>query len=100
LSKITAGAGLLLVLLAACSSAPPPGTVFVPKAPPRVVVEDPGPDPGTGWAFLPGYHAWNGERFVWVKGRWEKRPRPEAHWQPGRWVSCPKGWYWIEGRWD
>jgi len=100
LSKITAGAVLLVALLGACSPAPPPGTSFVPKAPPREVVEDPGPPPVDNSAFLPGHHVWNGERFVWVKGRWEKRPRPDARWQPGRWVSSPKGWYWIEGSWD
>ena len=100
LRQITRSAVLAVSVVAACSPAPAPGTAFVPKTPPREIVEDPGPSPGDGWAFLPGRHVWDGSRFVWESGRWEKRPRPGARWKPGRWVSHPKGYFWIDGRWD
>jgi hypothetical protein len=89
----------LTLLLAACSP-PPPGAAFVKLEPPRERVEDPGRPPAPGYAWLPGYHRFEEGRFVWVPGRWEKRPRPEAKWKPGRWASSLKGWFWIEGRWE
>src|SRR5439155_1549617 len=34
-----------------------------------------------------------------VPGRWERTPRPYAHWVPGHWRHSAYGWYWAPGHW-
>jgi hypothetical protein len=69
---------------------PPP-----PPAPPEVV---PAP-PSAEVVWVPGYHRWYGGRYVWVTGRYERRPHPAARWEPAHWEVRGRGRVWIEGGW-
>jgi WXXGXW repeat (2 copies) len=86
---------------AGCAVAPPPppDAVFVDATPPTAVVEVRGELPGPDYIWINGYHRWDGRAYVWVGGRWERRPRAGAVWVDGRWHRHNRGWYWIEGRW-
>ena len=87
-----------LVALTACSP-PPPATVWVKVAPPPPEVEFLTPAPAAGFVWVRGYHAWDGNTYVWVPGAWRYPPRPHAAWKPGHWRHGRHGWYWVEGRW-
>ncbi len=82
----------------------PPGAevvVEVPPPAPAVVVEaQPPPSPGVEFVWAPGYHRWWGGRYVWVRGHYERRPRPGARFWPGHWERRAHGHVWIEAHWD
>jgi hypothetical protein len=81
---------------------PPPEGVVVeaPPPPPPVIVEAPPPAPGPEFVWIGGYHHWNGYRYVWVRGRYERRPHPRARWVAPHWEARGRGHVWIGGRWD
>ena len=86
-----------LLLTAACP--PPHGRIFVRVAPPVQIVEVEGNAPGPEYVWIRGYHRWDGQAYVWVSGRWERRPHARAVWVEGHWVKHRRGWYWEEGHW-
>jgi hypothetical protein len=47
----------------------------------------------------PGYHRWDGARYVWIPGAYVAPPRPYARWIPGHWQNTPRGYVWVEGHW-
>jgi len=99
-SNLAAGVAFLaLTLSIACLLPPPPGAVFVRVRPPAATVEVRGVAPGPEFVWIEGFHRWDGERYVWVAGRWERRPHTSAVWVPGRWRHHDRGWYWVEGHW-
>jgi hypothetical protein len=55
--------------------------------------------PGPGYEWIAGYHRWDGARYVWVPGRWDRPPHPHAHWVAHRWVHRNGGWVLVEGHW-
>jgi hypothetical protein len=73
--------------------------VVVRVAPPAPIVETQGPPPYAGAVWIGGYHRWDGGRYVWVPGRWDRPPHPGARWEPGRWDHGHDGYRWREGRW-
>jgi hypothetical protein len=73
--------------------------VVVRIAPPHAVVEKRGPAPGRDYIWVGGYHRWDGGHYVWVPGRWDRPPRPHAHWEAHRWVKRNGGWVFVEGHW-
>ena len=73
--------------------------VVVRVAPPRVLVERRGPPPSREHVWVQGYHNWDGHGYVWVPGRWERAPRPRAHWVAHHWVRRRGGWVLVEGHW-
>jgi hypothetical protein len=87
--------------LAACVSGPPAGTVYASIAPPAPVVELDvmGVAPGPDHVWIAGHHAWEKSQYVWVPGRWDKRPHGGAHWVKGEWHHHERGWYWTDGHW-
>ena len=96
------------ILAAACTSIialaatlPAHAQIVVRVGPPPPVVETVPPPPGEhpGWAWRPGYHRWDGERYVWVPGEYAAPPRPHAHWVPGHWDNRHGGYVWREGHW-
>jgi hypothetical protein len=110
-----AGGRKLLVLasvvglgLAGCSSpAPSGGQAVVAPAGGAITVTPPAPKPeviGTppsaAYGWVPGYWIYRNERWLWVPGRWELRPHPNALWAPGHWNKTPDGWVWTPGHWD
>ena len=72
---------------------------WVHVAPPPPVFERHAPPPGPGYQWVPGYHRWDGHRYIWASGRWVVPPRARAVWIPGRWVNSPRGWFWRSGHW-
>jgi hypothetical protein len=87
--------------LSACVSNRPVETPYrvvniaVAPPPPRIMVI---PDPRPGYAWAPGYWAWDGSRHDWVDGRWI-REEPGRHWVPDRWEKRRGRWHFKEGHW-
>jgi hypothetical protein len=77
-------------------------TVTVTQAPPapRVEVETTAPSPAHVW--MQGYWMHVDNRWIWVPGHWEMRPREGAQWVPGHWDKDPvsNSWVWTDGRWQ
>jgi len=72
--------------------------VFVDVAPPAPRYEVV-PAPRAGHVWIPGYWDWRGNRYVWVRGHWE-RERHGYYWHPNRWVERDGRWMLERGRWD
>ena len=77
----------------------PGGGVYVRVAPPVPVVEVEGTAPGPDYVWIRGYHRWEGDRYVWVPGHWERRHHAGAVWVDGHWQHDREGWFWVEGHW-
>ncbi|MGA2251570.1 YXWGXW repeat-containing protein [Terracidiphilus sp.] len=95
MKKFALAALLGLSLLPAALNA----QVVVRIAPPVAVVEHPGPRPGPGYEWVAGYHRWDGARYVWVPGRYDRPPHAGAHWVAHRWVHRNGGYVLQEGHW-
>ncbi len=52
--------------------------------------------PGYTWA--PGYWGWNGDRYIWVRGRTIVQ-REGYRWEPDRWEQRDKNYYRTAGYW-
>lgn len=93
----TAGAMLLSGFFSAAPASADP-QVYVRFGPPARVVEVRGPV-RRGYVWRDGYHRWNGNRYVWVRGRYVRPPYRSAAWSSGRWERGHRGYYWVPGRW-
>ena len=93
-SLLTAVAAVILVLGVAQAQV----VVRIGPPPPRPVEVVPAP-PHRGWVWVPGYHRWDGHRYVWVGGRYVKPPRPGAVWVAGDWHPERGGQVWHAGYW-
>jgi hypothetical protein len=95
-SVTTAICGLILTTALATAQVvvrigpPPPRPVEVVPAPPRAHRD---------WVWTPGYHRWDGRRYVWVGGHYMRPPHPGAVWVAGDWRSESGGHVWHEGYW-
>ena len=69
-----------------------------PPPPPREVIPA-RPYGHPDWAWRPGYHRWDGARYVWVPGSYAAPPRRGVRWVPGSWRNTPRGYVWVDGRW-
>lgn len=69
MKKIALAALLAFLLWPAASNA----QVYVRVGPPAPIVERRPPPPERGFVWIGGYHRWDGERYVWVPGRWDRR---------------------------
>ena len=78
-------------------TAPPPTVVEQTPPPPQVEVVPVAPGPDYYW--VPGYWAWRGRVWVWVRGCWASRPYTGAVWISGVWVRHGHGWVWVGGHW-
>lgn len=95
MKKLVMAALLAFTMLPAASFA----QVVVRVRPPAPIVERPGRPPARGFVWITGYHRWDGARYVWVPGRWERPPRPHARWVAAHWVHRHGTWVLIEGHW-
>ena len=73
--------------------------VVVRFGPPAPIVERRPPPPGAGFVWIGGYQRWDGGRYVWVPGRWDRPPRRHARWVGHRWVHERGGYVFHEGHW-
>jgi hypothetical protein len=67
----------------------PPGT--------RVEIRPVSPYPDAVW--IDGYWQMQHNDWVWITGRWERKPRPDAYWESGSWIETRGGWKWKPGHW-
>ncbi len=76
-------------------------TVYETEAPPppAPIVEVQPPPPGAEFVWVAGYHRWDGRRYVWVRGRYERRPHVRARWVPAHWEMRGNVHVWAEGHW-
>jgi WXXGXW repeat (2 copies) len=86
------------------ASVPPPYEEDVvvesePPPPPPAEVEVVPASPGVEYVWVGGYHRWDGRRYVWVRGRYERRPHMHARWEAAHWEGRGRGHVWVEGRW-
>jgi hypothetical protein len=73
---------------------------------PMIVVEEAPPPPPpqprvearTNYIWIVGYQRWDGGRYVWQEGRYE-RMRPGYVYAPGRWQRQGKGHVYVQGEW-
>jgi hypothetical protein len=93
--KLVLAALLGFTLLPAASF----GQISVRIGPPPPVVERRGPPPGRGYVWVDGYQRWDGGRYAWVPGRWDRPPRPGGRWVPHHWVHRHGEWVFVEGHW-
>lgn len=73
--------------------------VVVRVGPPAPIVETRPVAPGAGYVWTPGYHRWDGNRYVWAPGAYVMPPRPHAVWVPHHYVRRRGGYVLVEGRW-
>lgn len=95
LKKVALALMLAFTLAPAASFA----QIVVRIGPPPVVVEERGRPPERGFVWIDGYHRWEGDRYVWTPGRWERPPHPGARWVAHRWVHRGDHWELREGHW-
>jgi hypothetical protein len=91
--------GLIAGVFALALSASSYADIYVRVGPPRPLVERRIPPPGRGYVWTPGYHRWDGARYLWVPGAWVLPPRPRARYVAPHWVHRRGGWVFIEGHW-
>jgi hypothetical protein len=100
IARTSAAAVLILGTVAASEAcAASRSRLYVRVGPPTSIVEARIASPGPGHVWVPGFHRWDGGRYVWVAGSWQRPPRGLATWVPGHWAHNRSGWYWVEGRW-
>jgi hypothetical protein len=73
--------------------------MVVRVGPPAPIVERRPPPPERGFVWVDGYQRWDGGRYVWVPGRWDRPPRPGARWVAHHWAHRHGGWVMVEGHW-
>ena len=71
--------------------------IGVPLPPPAPVYEAP-PAPAYGYVWAPGYWAWFGNRYIWVRGRYIAA-RPGYAWAPEHWEHRGERYHFVQGDW-
>ena len=91
---------LLSVVLAASTAAPAFAQVSINVriAPPAMLYET-APAMGPGYVWAPGYWAWHGDRYIWVRGRTIVQ-RVGYRWAPDHWEQRGSGYYRQPGMWQ
>jgi hypothetical protein len=87
-----------VLLFSACNHAAV-GVTYVSTPPPPPIAEPIIVSPGPGFVWVRGYHTWEGNRYIWAPGHWERIPGGRHHWVPGHWRNNRHGWYWVPGHW-
>ena len=73
--------------------------VVVKLKPPISIHETRGPAPSPKHVWIAGYHRWDGNAYVWEKGRWEIPPREHAVWVAPKYTHRHDGYVYTEGHW-
>jgi ribosomal protein L12E/L44/L45/RPP1/RPP2 len=71
-----------------------------PPPPPSPEHEVVAASPGAEFVWVPGYHRWDGHRYIWIHGRYERRPHANARWTGAHWEARGHSHVWIEGNWE
>ncbi len=73
--------------------------IGVPVAPPMALYEPVPPPPAYGYVWAPGYWAWHGDRYIWIRGRYVFG-QPGYVWRPERWENRGDRYHFISGDWE
>jgi hypothetical protein len=73
--------------------------VSVGPPPPPPVYGPVGYAPAPGFVWTDGFYDLQGERWVWVPGRWVQSPRPDASWERPYWERRGNGYRFHKGHW-
>jgi hypothetical protein len=94
--------GLTVPALAQIPVPPLPGldVRIAVGSPPAIRHEHRGPSPGHGYVWVTGFWHWDGERWDWVSGRWERPPAPEVYWVAPRYNHADRGYIYEPGHWS
>jgi hypothetical protein len=74
--------------------------IVVHAKPPHAVAEHPPASPSPGDMWIGGYQAWDGDKYVWQPGHWEKPPHDQAIWMAPRWQRHDHEYVFVEGWWE
>jgi hypothetical protein len=95
-----ARAAVVAVLLVTGTSLAEAGTrVYVRVGPPAAVVEVRRAAPGPRYVWVPGYHRYYRNSYVWTPGAWVIPPRRHTVWVAPRWAHSHRGYYFVAGHW-
>lgn len=88
----------ILLALAVCLFMPScAGGYYVAAQPVEPVYERPA-IPYAGAIWIDGEWIWNGGRYVYARGHWD-RPRPGHFYVRGGWARTGRGYAWHRGHW-
>src|SRR5262249_29273635 len=76
-----------------------PRYVYVSGPPPAPLVDTQPPPPATGMFWVAGYWHWNGVRYVWLPGHWE-RPSAGFVYVAPTYSSVDGRYVYRRGRWE
>lgn len=71
----------------------------IPVAPPAVIYEPVPPPPAVGYIWAPGYWGWQGNRYIWIRGRYIYG-RPGYAWRPEHWEHRGDRYHFVSGDWE
>jgi hypothetical protein len=74
--------------------------VYVKEAPPALREETRGAAPSTGDVWIAGDWKYDGAKYVWVPGSWQRPAASDLTWVPGAWLKTSSGHEYIPGHWD
>ena len=77
----------------------PAGEVVVSTEPPPLRHEVIGVAPSPRHVWVNGYWVRTNNRWAWVAGHYEERPREGVVWVKGHWDHTDRGWVWTPGHW-
>ena len=89
---------LAMLLIAASAPAHAQVNININIAPPAIQNE-PVPALAPGYVWAPGYWAWHGDRYIWVRGR-SLVQRVGYRWEPDRWEQRDRVYYRQPGHWE
>jgi hypothetical protein len=105
-SHAIAGALLASAIVAASGAIVPASAAVIglelaapPPPAPHVEAVPPAPGPLGIYAWIPGRWHWDGHRYGWAYGVWQRRAYGGAVWAPGFWDHHHDHWRWRDGRW-
>ena len=102
ITTLAAAAVLSTATVVTAPLSPAQAQVTVTFGPPAPIYE-PIPAPRHGYTWAPGFHRYDGGRYVWVPGRWVAA-RPGFRYVPDRWervyVAGREQWRHVPSRWD
>jgi hypothetical protein len=55
--------------------------------------------PSDDQVWQAGYWKWSGSKYLWVAGKWVRKPSTRAAWISGYWQRQRDGWIWKPGSW-
>jgi hypothetical protein len=97
--KAMTGVALLGALVTVAPACAERGRLYVRFGPPAPIVEVREVAPGPEFIWIDGYHRWDGNGFIWIRGHWERPPYRRAVWERGHWEQDRRGWFFVDGRW-